>query len=171
MKLEGIEFPLNPLEIDRLEEQNAFLGFSINVFTESEGDVLLFRKGQQASGKSEINVLLLEGINLKGEKVFHYILINNLARFLSKRYVKDGRVTGASSTNFACKKCFHVFFSLDKRDAHESLCGIPDGMKLGFLPPHEKIFFKKPWARFPHILAGFVDFESILIKTKGETIF
>lgn len=166
--LHGLKFPLSPDMIDLLEANNDHLDFGVNVFTEVDNEVFIFRRAPESDKRTNtINVLLLEGVTMKNERLYHYTLITNPSRFLAKKYFRDGSVIGGSSSIYTCQKCFANFYSLEKKALHQELCLNGRSTKIIFPDIREKISFKKPWTRFPHILIGFVDFESILVKTEG----
>jgi len=116
--------------------------------------------------KNVINVLLIEGVNSQNEKVYHYILIKDPAHFLKKKYTS---VTGSFSysKNNCCRKCFSKFTSSYTLETHEKAC-LGGKKTVIVIPPRTyKIHFKKPWLGFPHLLTGYVDFESVLVKDEG----
>lgn len=166
--LKGITFPIHPEGISVFEEKNKHLKFGVNVFIENNDEIFLYRPYNQVSEKQRkhvINVLLLEGISNNEERVYHYVLIENPSYFMQKKYSQR-----SYSNTLNCEKCFSSFRGIDKKNAHEKLCGTKRESHLIFKDHEEKIEFSKPWLKFPHLLAGFVDFESILIKQEGRNI-
>lgn len=164
--LTGLNFPMHPMEVEDFEAKNERLNFQINVFIEENGEIFPYRLPEYTE-KNIINVLLVEGVTADGSKIYHYILIVNPTLFLQKKYFNDaGR--HFYGTNIRCSKCFASFASSDKRDTHQSICQTPKSTSLKFSKEWKKIFYAKPWNGFPHLLCGFVDFESILVKNGGN---
>lgn len=167
-----ILFPISLDEIDLLEEKNQHLGFGINVFAETEDkEVFLIRAAKPSndfSGKMFpfINVLLIEGMNGE-QKCNHFVYISNIEVFLRKKLFTATQRT-YTNTKFNCQKCFASFYSFNKKEEHEKFCFKGRQSSICFMKKGEKIFFKKPWTKFPHLLCGFVDFESLLPKTEGN---
>lgn len=174
LKKDGVRFPIHPDEIGLLEEQNKHLNFGVNVFIEENNEIYLHRQceGENEEGqKNVINVLLVEGRDLNGERKYHYILISCIEKFLKKKYINSKGEPSFANT-VTCGKCFASFRSDVKKSLHENICGKTDEKKINltFLPKNTKISFQKPWNGFPHLLSGFVDFESILIKLNPEIV-
>jgi len=96
-------------------------------------------------------------------------LINNPSNFLKKKFTS---VTGSFSyaNQICCQKCFSKFRSPNQLAIHEKACLGGKETVLKFPKPSYKISFNKPWLAYPHLLCGFVDFESILIKESGHAI-
>lgn len=167
--LENLTFPMHPAEVEHFEKQNERLNFQINIFVEENNEVFPYRLPEYRD-KIIINVLLVEGVLKDNQKVYHYILITDPSVFLQKKYFNDVGVH-SYSTNIRCKKCFASFTSSEKCTTHEMICKTSKTTSLQFPKEWKKISYSKPWNGFPHLLCGFVDFESILIKDKGILFF
>jgi len=164
--LDGLTFPMHPMEVDQFEHVNSHLKFQINIFVEEDDEVYPYRLPNYEEGKSIINVLLVEGLLSDGMKIYHYILINNPSSFLQKKYFNEaGRCTYGA--NMRCRKCFASFRSEEKKNTHEEICQTSKPTHLKFFKENKKISYSKPWNGFPQLLCGFVDFESILVQDKG----
>lgn len=172
----GASFPISPDKIGELEEDDGHQlpPFKINVFVEKDNEVFPIRsailddddtRDPMGETHSIINVLLVEGFDtLSQKRLYHYILIDSPSNFIRKRYNKNSR-----SNQVACKKCFTAFRSMERLVLHESLCGTKSKGILCFEQnPEKKIKYEKAWRHFPHILAGFLDFESLVKKSDGE---
>lgn len=168
LNLEGIPFPMEPSEIHLLENRkHTTPKFQINVFTEDNDQIFPFRiaesiRDDQDEKVHRINVLLVQGEDIHTkEKIYHYILINSVSHFLRKKYHGCGSYTATVS----CQFCLASFWSEDKKNCHEKWCQSGKKTILDFEKDQDKkIKYTKFWNGFPHLLCGFVDFESILKK-------
>jgi hypothetical protein len=176
--LEGVSFPMDYQDLALFEEKNKHLHFFINVFvSDGQGEIIPVRQilsgdGDSAPGlphiQKTINVLLEKAVD--GDKpLFHYMLIDRPSKFLSKTYfskVNKGKRGYSATQN--CERCFAAFRSLGKLRHHQKQCQDFKHTRLTFPEAGKKIKFEQPWKRFPQLVAGFVDFESILVKSEGD---
>ena len=172
--LEGINFPTSTDEITKLEKQNSHLNFKVNVFMEVEKEVIPVRyydlDKNELSPRTIVNVLLKECKSSNDEVSYHYILIEDENKFFANVYSSLSGKTSYSKT-MTCPKCISRFSSENKFQQHSKVCKKPGEILKPireFKKEGEKIFFQKPWLKFPHLFTGFFDFESNLIKNENE---
>jgi hypothetical protein len=163
-QLDGLDFPMPPDEVETFEKANP--SFKINIFIEEAEEIFPYRMNEYEEDKIFLNVLLVEGLTNSNRKVYHYILITDPDVFLQKKY-NPGNVISYAKT-IRCKKCYASFTSEDKKETHEAICINSKKNSLIFFKEWKKISYNKPWNGFPHLLCGFVDFESVLVKTGGK---
>lgn len=165
-QLDGLDFPMSPDEVEKFEEVNP--SFRINIFIEEAEEIFPYRINEYEKEKIFLNVLLVEGLTNSNQRIYHYILITDLDAFLQKKYNQGSLISYAKTIR--CKKCYASFTSEGKKDDHETVCVNSNKQSLVFLKEWKKIYYNKPWNGFPHLLCGFVDFESVLVKTGGDII-
>lgn len=168
-------FPISPDEITYLEDDSAHQlpPFKINVFVEKDNEIYPVRLStlddSTPPGAGElysiINVLLVEGYDTVNKKrLFHYMLIDSPSNFVRKKYNNHSR-----SNQVACEKCFTTFRSKERLRLHTSFCGTKlKGILCFEKDLSKKIKYEKPWRHSPHLLAGFLDFESLVTKADGK---
>lgn len=169
-------FPISPDEISELEDDysHQLPPFKINVFIEKDNEIFPIRlsvmdeenPNEVGQYYSVINLLLVEGFDTINQKrLYHYMLIESPSNFVRKKYNNHSR-----SNQLACEKCFTTFRSKDRLKCHASFCGTKMKGVLYFeKDPTKKIKYEKPWRHSPHLLAGFLDFESLVIKNNEDT--
>lgn len=171
LNLEGIEFPIEPHRLEEIENRkHGVKPFKINVFIQEGEEVYPYRLADTVSEDEKIeeviriNLLLVEGKDMTtGKKIYHYVYIESLDRFLRKKYRNS-----SFSKTINCQTCFASFRSENRKDEHEKWCS--NGRKtLVYFEKDEqkKIKYLKQSNDSPHILCGFVDFESVLKKENG----
>lgn len=171
LNLEGINFPIEPFRLDEIENRKHDVKpFKINVFIQEGNEVYPYRLADTVSDDEKIdnviriNLLLVEGKDVTtGAKIYHYIYIENIDRFLRKKYQNS-----SFSKTINCHSCFASFRSENRRDQHEKWCASGRKTLVYFETDVEKkIKYLKQANDSPHILCGFVDFESVLKKEQG----
>lgn len=170
LNISDISFPIRPDELEQLENRKHEVPpFYFNIFIEENGEVYPYRLSEVVKDEKPeanfINLLLLQGEDaFTKEKKYHYILIENMEAFLRKKY--DAQRNYSKTIN--CKFCFAGFRSKTRKDEHEKWCKGGRKTIIEFEKnTNKKIEFTKFWSTFPHLLCGFVDFESLLEKTEN----
>ena len=160
----NIPIPVCLKDIAKFERQNAHLEVNINVFGDSGGydiEPLHLSKGPH---KEVINLLLIhvQG-GLTQEAVGHYMLINNLGKFVRKRYPKVyGRGYSYTGEVSICYNCLTGFSSEASLKEHKFYC-MRQEPQLTLPPDEDEISFKNWNNKFPFQVTGFFDFECVSI--------
>lgn len=165
----GLKFPMRPDEVNQLENRKHELPpFCFNIFIEENEEIYPYRLSEVCKDEKKeinfINLLLLQGEDVfTKEKKYHYALIENMEFFLRKKY--DTQRNYSNTIN--CQFCFASFRSKNAKIEHERWCKNGRKTIIDFEKDFgRKIEFTKFWSTFPHLLCGFVDFESLLQKTE-----
>ena len=159
----NIQFPISVKDVKKFVLMNPNLSLKINIFCLVGKDVYPLKSGI-GSGKNVVNLLLVcLDKNQKG--VFHFLLIKDLDKFLSKSYQSEGK-RKTYEVAFYCPNCVNKFSKKKNRDKHLLYCSshksriekVPDDT-------NNKIHFTRFENQYMKELAGYLDFESELPKT------
>ena len=154
-----MRFPVQERDIQIFLKNNAELNLSINIFFHFEKKIYPYLIAQ-GKGHVKANLLMIQlGEGEDGRSINHFLVINNLDRFLTKSYAKISKQVSYEN-KFFCPNCLSSFTRKIKRDAHFQSCTqhkavvekVPD-------PESNKIKFVKFENCFPQDLIAYLDFE------------
>lgn len=157
-----MSFPVREKDIARFVSQNMQLDLNINILFLSGSKVYPHLSGIGGGSKS-VNLLMVpltsDCKDAKSEFLFHFLVINNLDRFLSKTYKVEGKQRSYEN-KFFCVNCLSSFTRRESRDKHTVSCMKRKGV-LEKVPEagNNKIFFSKHQNTFKQDLVGYLDFE------------
>ena len=159
---EGIKFPVTVNEIKKFVKKNSQLDIKINIMFWSEQKIYPLECGI-GSGSRTVNLLSVP-IEKKSVTMYHFLLIKNLDKFLSKIYKAENRCNYYEKA-FYCPNCFNKFSQKFSRDNHMKNC-FSQKSRIEEVPNKEnnKIFFNKYENQFPQNLIAYLDFECELSK-------
>ena len=123
----GINFPMKLTQIKKFSKLNEKHKLRINVFIlEKTGKntthILPAISSGDIDGK-EINLLAIKdggGIDVDKAAIFHYFIVKNIDRLLTKKYDNGNGKSTQKATH--CRNCFYPFRSKAKRDSHYQDC-------------------------------------------------
>ena len=172
-----MSFPVRERDIERFVRKNSNFDLNINVLFFSQGKIYPHLTGI-GGGSVNANLLMVplslgngnrtDGNESEDKFFFHFLVINNLDRFLSKSYPKIGKKKSYENKYF-CVNCLNSFSQKIARDAHLANCSKNKGIiekvpKVG----ENKIFFSKFQNCFKQDLIGYLDFECELSQIEDR---
>ena len=117
LNMEGIEYPLKLLHINKFEKQNETI--TITVFGYNEKDkVYPLRKSKHSNRSCKIKLLLIEK-----EGVSHYCLINDISRLVGSQVAKH------KEKCFICDNCLNPFPTEESLNKHKEYCDTNECIK------------------------------------------
>jgi len=160
--IKGIKFPVTINEIKKFVKKNSQLDVKINIIFWSEEKIYPLECGIGAGSKT-VNLLSVP-IEEKNTTLYHFLLIKNLDKFLSKIYKKENRCNYYEKA-FYCPNCFNKFSRKFSRDNHMENC-VSQKSRIEEVPNKEnnKIFFNAFENQFSQNLIAYLDFECELSK-------
>lgn len=165
IKFQNFSLPMKVNEIEKFCKENEQLDLKFNVlFRSSEGDIYPLRTNI-GNGTRRINILLLDL-----DDTFHYVLINDLNKFLRKVYgYEDTTVKNTYKKQYFCLNCLNHFATKEKLANHKELC-TNHATRREEVPSCEDsaLIFEKFEHSCKQDLVGYLDFECIVPQTKGK---
>jgi hypothetical protein len=156
------KLPMSLIDIRKFEADNAHLRLKLNVlYSEDLGKTVSpVYTSKSASTKNIINLILWKTI-VDGKVVNHYSYIEDLGKFLRKKYeAQTDRV--CYQKLFVCGNCLCCFYSLPTLQSHEAAC-LQQKTQEVIVPPNDStIRFRNFKKQFKVRYTGFFDFESYL---------
>ena len=164
-------------KIRYFEKANEGHNFGINVFYHEGKMVYPVYRSIFKDGRKKINLLLIKTtpINENSEESEfdenapfeddgnnHFVLINNLDKFMTKQMTLTGRKLRQKVT--FCENCLLCFYSNQKLRDHQELCFKNKEQKVRIPKRGTLTVFKNHMKKFPAPFIGFCDFEAILQK-------
>lgn len=168
--LNGINLPVQRRDIKRFVAQNSSLDININILFLANGNIYPHMTAV-GGGRLAVNLLMIPVDPLNnGEDnehdsfLFHFLVIDNLDRFLSKSYKTVGKKMKYEK-KFFCVNCLNSFTRKPARDSHQVSCMRHKGV-IEKVPSIEdnKISFSRFQNTFKQDLIGYLDFESELVE-------
>lgn len=172
--LQKMNFPVQTKDIKRFAGQNSDLDININILFLADGKIYPHMTAV-GGGKKAINLLMVP-ISTSNEAqndedssfLFHFLVINNLDRFLSKSYKTPGKKM-MYEHKFYCVNCLNSFSRKSSRDTHQASCKLHKGV-IEKVPTSgdNKITFSKFQNTFKQDLVGYLDFECELVELSDK---
>jgi len=162
--VDGIDFPITLKHIRKFVQKNEKLDLSINILFLSGKNIYPLECGIGA-GRTIVNLL---SIPIEGEEKaeYHFLVIKNLDKFLSKVYRSDEKRNYYENA-FYCPNCFNKFTTKQCREKHVRNCFLQKG-QIEKIPSekdgNDKIFFTKYENQFFQDIVGYLDFECSMNK-------
>lgn len=172
LKYENINFPIELKDIPKFELLN---GLGINIFTISNNkEIVPLCLTKSPFYKIIINLLMVpcenltneiaennpgtSSMNLKTKTYYHFALIKNLSRLLS-RQLKDSK-----NRKYFCERCLNHFATNESLERHLELCRDLNHCKI-VLPKetHKILKFKNFTHQIPMPFVIYADIESLLV--------
>ena len=157
----GINFPTSMKDVRKFVILNQALDMKLNVLFLSEKQIFPI-ESSIGKGKNVINLLIVP-IEIDGSSLYHFVLIKNLDKFLSKVYKNDNGTFYKNS--YYCSNCLNKFSNETNRSNHMKIC-ILNRAQIEKVPDEKnnKIKFVKHENKFYENLVGYLDFECSLEK-------
>lgn len=160
----NINFPTSIKDVKKFVAINKDLDIKINILYFSQNKIFPI-ESSIGSGKKIINLLIvsIEDESVDNKACFHFLLIKNLDKFLSKIYKNDKG--NFYQQAFYCTNCLNKFYVKETRDKHYTSC-ILNKAQIEKVPDttNNIIKFIKYENQFKNNLVGYLDFESTLNK-------
>ena len=140
--LKGIQFPITLGQAPRFEKQN---NISINIYKLDNSKKSLFVVPHyltENKRERHVNLLLIQDKYIDNDMAdltppkFHYVLIKNLSRLLSRQLSKK------KQQKFICDRCLHYFYSSEKLNSHLIDCKKLNHCVIPKLPTPENSILK-----------------------------
>ena len=150
LNIEGIEYPVKLLDINKFEKQNETI--SITVFGYNERDkVYSLRTSKHSYRSYKIKLLLIEK-----EDATHYCLINNISRLVSSQVSKH------NGKCFICDNCLNPFPAEESLNKHKEYCDTNECIKINMAKKGTVLMFKnyRNSEMVPFVI--YADIESLL---------
>jgi hypothetical protein len=160
--INGISFPVSVSDIKKFVKINPELDIKINLIFLSGEKVYPLECG---IGKGSITVNLLSvPIENNDTTYYHFLLIKNLDKYLSKTYTSESKKKYYENA-FYCPNCFNKFTKKNARNKHIITCKSQKA-QIEKVPDIEnsKIYFNKFENQFEQNLIAYLDFECELPK-------
>ena len=168
LNIEGVNFPSNLVDIEKLVSNNKWLDCQINVFSSFQNQLFAIGLGI-GKGRHIINILALDYVDgRKSENrdaVGHYFLIKDIDGFLTQIY--DSR---RYYTRKWCLSCLKGFSSEETLANHKPHC-LNKGLQLEKYPIEDKndtLEFKNLLNQYKHEIIILYDFECFIDPETGE---
>jgi hypothetical protein len=160
--IKGITFPISVKNIKKFMKQNKDLDIKINIIFLSGKKIYPLECGI-GDGKKTVNLLSVP-IESGDEVYYHFVLITNLDKYLSKSY-DTGKKRKYYENAFFCPNCFSKFTKDITRKKHLKTC-VSQKCQVEKVPNDEndKIFFQKYENQFEQDIIAYLDFECELPK-------
>jgi len=155
--IKDIDFPISIKQVKKFVKQNMNLDIKINILLLSGKQIFPIECGI-GEGLKTINLLIVPIDNDK-EVRYHFVLIKNLDKYLSKTY-NTGQKRKYYENAFFCPNCFSKFTKNETRKKHLETC-VSQKCQIEKVPNDEndKIFFRKYENQFEQDLIAYLDFE------------
>lgn len=167
MNIDGLTFPLDVTAIPQFCEQNPKLDLKINVLFMTYCEEIFPLKSNIGSGQNVVNLLLVQTMH-HGDPSYHFVMIEDVNKFLRKKYRSE---TGDLSykKEYFCLSCFQSFSSQSVLDKHKELnCEHLEKREVAPQPGENIVRFEKHQHKFKEDLVGYLDFECVVPPT-GNT--
>jgi hypothetical protein len=161
--IEGINFPISVKSIKKFLKQNIELNLKINIIFLSGKKIFPLECGL-GDGKKIVNLLSIP-IENENDVYYHFVIISNLDKYLSKTYYTGPNKRNFYENAFFCPNCFSKFTKDVTRKKHLKTC-VSQKCQIEKVPDDEndKIFFKKYENQFEQDIIAYLDFECELPK-------
>lgn len=160
----GINFPTSIKDVRKFVSINPNLDIKINILFYTDKKIFPIESAI-GTGKKIVNLLVVSVENEldKSKSCFHFLLITNLDKFLSKIYKNENG--SFYQQIFYCSNCLNKFYRKETRDEHYEKC-ILNKAQIEKVPDitNNIIKFVKYENQFKNNLVGYLDFESALHK-------
>lgn len=166
-KEKDYRFPMHIHEVPKFLHKIKHLNIKINIFLYQEWQNTRFQIHPLERGlcnkesKKTLNLLLICFQNN-----YHFVIINNLNKFLRKTYHNKGYISGYSKPHF-CENCLNHFSSETILTDHQKICLVNKPI-LEEVPDKfsDPIYFKNNKKTIFCPLIGFFDFECVMNDSK-----
>lgn len=165
--INNISFPISIQGIQRFLKQNENLDLKINILTRVSNDfgkekILPYEYG--LGGGSKIMNILLVQKQIKLSATNHFLLIENVDKYLRAIYINREKFKTYQKTNY-CLNCLNSFSSKFHLQEHERICCM-NKPRLELIPEEKKQLIKFRNYEKQHELEyiAYLDFECVLPK-------
>ena len=165
--IKGIEFPISIKGIKSFLKLNEKLDLKINILTRistSTGKEKLYPYEYGLGSGSKIMNILLVQKKIRKSAVNHFLLIENVDKYLRAVYLNQKSVKTYQKTNY-CLNCLNSFSSEKHLEEHSRICCM-NKPRLELIPEEKKQLIKFRNYEKQHELEyiAYLDFECVLPK-------
>ena len=163
LNFDGVTFPANNNDIDKLEELNH--NVSVNVFEvdDEQEQIVIGRKLKNKDAKCHIDLLRIDE-----DDISHYVYVKDCSRLLNSQKSKF------RNKSYFCKYCHNGFGTQELLNKHyEKGCMEVEGQQIEMPTPDEKLKFKHHFKKLRCPFVIYADFECLteeLKKPEGDEI-
>jgi hypothetical protein len=161
LNLNGISFPVSISHIEKFCRQNADLKLRINVIllnTKNHVFPLEYGLGRKKSPNT-MNLLLIQRKTNLEEISNHFLLVQNIHKFLRKTYHD-----GSYKHTYTCVNCLNGFSTMKILENHEQTCCLHKP-RTEIVSKEQTMKFKNFQNQHPLEYIAFLDFECVLPRT------
>lgn len=164
--MENIEEPITIQAVKKFLKQNVGLSLNINILLLGQDNMIYPHEYGLGSGSKTVNLLLSYSTKDDNTKCGHFMLINNLDKFLRKTYNNN-----TFKKDFFCPHCLNAFSRFEVRNNHEKICCMHKPV-VEIVPDKENavLKFNKFENQCPVEMIAFLDFECVLPIISDENI-
>ena len=163
-KLKFESFPMRIKDIPKFEEQNkisvSVYGYSIEGINESFYP--LYNTKYKFDKHIELLYLESETVDQDFKKKYHYVLINDFNRLVSKSI-------GVKNNVIICRKCINPFYSQETYDKHAYFCTNNETQCIMPSKDKNKLMFKHTSRMLRHPISIYADLEALLVKENDKS--
>ena len=160
----GIQFPISVKGVEKFARINPKLDLRVNIlYQKTNGDVFPFEFGL-GKGSKVVNLLMVQKKSSDESAVNHFLLIQNVNKFLRKTYLDQKNKKNYQNAHF-CLNCLNHFYSNARLLEHQKLCSL-NKPRIEQIPENCEIKFKNFENTQPIEYVGYMDFECILPSVK-----
>ena len=165
--IKNISFPISIKGVKSFLRQNEHLDLKVNILTRTSDSfgkekIYPYEYGL-GSGSKIMNVLLVQK-KLKKSSTNHFLLIENVDKYLRAIYTNKKNMKSYQKTNY-CLNCLNSFASKSNLNEHERICSM-NKPRLELIPEEKKQLIKFRNYEKQHELEyiAYLDFECVLPK-------
>ena len=149
LNMDGIEYPVSLKDIDKFENQNPTVSFT--VFGYKEKGVYPLKNSDNINREHDIVLTLIEK-----DGVLHYCLVKNVSRLLSSQ------VSNHKEKHHFCLRCLNSFLTHISLNKHLEYCGNYEAVKINMPEKGTMLKFKNyhRGEKVPFVI--YADFESCI---------
>jgi hypothetical protein len=158
--------PFPPKSATQFEAKNEHLNLRVNILY-SDGKHVYPLIKSTGRGKNTMNVLLYNFI-IRGKMVRHYVVIQNLSKFLRRQYSGNAETTKFYKKSVRCANCLCHFASESRLQTHSKLCDQFKPQALQLPAPGDVTKFTRYYTKHKIPIVGFFDFEAANKPTQRD---
>jgi hypothetical protein len=162
----GIKVPVKVNDVGKFEILNKHLNIKINILFAEGEDIYPLYVSKNVNAKNTVNILLYKEV-VNGRLIPHYVYINNLSKFLRKKYhcvTANGKATIYYEKTAVCPNCLCKFSGDAVMKSHLKVCAVNIPQKIRLAPAGSVVKFTHHEKSFKMPIVGFYDFECYMKK-------
>ena len=160
----GLKFPISIKDIEKFLKINPDLDLKINIlYQKTNGEIYPLEFGL-GKGGTILNLLMIQRQETDESAVNHFLLINDVNKFLRKTYTDQKNKKQYQNAHY-CLNCLNHFYTNAKLLEHQKLCSL-NKPRVEKIPENCEIKFKNFENSQALEYIAYLDFECVLPSVK-----